>query len=71
MDYNVWADGTIIAADEYSWEEHSFMSDDYIVIEVPEDVDCPEEWIHEQLTSVDLGESCEQRTRLRGWLLHE
>lgn len=64
----MWADGTTIAAEEYSWEEYSFMSDDYITVEVPEDVDDAEEWIYEQLHSVDLGDSCEQQNKLKSWL---
>lgn len=67
-EYNVWADGTVIAAEEYCWEEYSFMSDDYLVVEVPDNVDEPEDWVYEQMHSVDLGNSCEQQTNLKSWL---
>lgn len=61
IEYCVWADGTTILAEEYSYEEYSFMSDDYLVLEVPEDIEEPEEWIYEQINSVNLGLCCEQR----------
>ena len=67
-EYCVWADGTVVSAEEYSYEEYSFMSDDYITIDVPDDVDDPEEWVYEQMNSVNLGESCEQRNKLKSWL---
>jgi len=68
IEYNVWADGTVICAEEYSYEEYSFMSDDYITIYVPNGEDA-EDYIYEQLNSVNLGESCEQQNNLKSWLL--
>ena len=61
IEYNVWADGTTVLAEDYSYEEYSFMSDDYLVVEVPDDVEDPEEWLYEYINSVNLGASCEQR----------
>jgi|TARA_B110000908_G_C10259179_1_gene457859 hypothetical protein len=60
-DYCVWADGTTILSEEYNYEEYSFMSDDYLIVEVPDDEEDPEEWIYEYINSVNLGISCEQK----------
>ena len=39
------------------------LQDGSWILELPEDVDDVDEYIVEQITAVDLGNSCEQRTR--------
>lgn len=39
MEYYVWADGTYVAIEDFVEEEWSYMSDDYVVINVPEELE--------------------------------
>lgn len=61
IEYMVYADGDYYSSEEYD-EHPSYKSDDFYILEVPEDVDV-DEFITEYLTAVDLGVSCEQRQK--------
>lgn len=59
-EFMVYPDGDYFDCDEYD-EHPSWKSDDFYILEIPEDVEDPEDYIEEHLLAVDLGSSCEKR----------
>lgn len=60
-DYMIYPDGDYFSCEEYD-EWPSYKSDDFWVLEVPDEVEDDDEYIYEQITAVNLGSNCEQKT---------
>jgi hypothetical protein len=61
VEYMLYANGDYYCCDDYD-EHPSYMSDDFMTVEVPDDVDV-DDYMVEYQSSVDLGECCEQRKK--------
>ena len=62
IEYMVYPDGEHFSCEEYD-EHPSWKSDDYFILEIPDEVNDVDNFIYEYLTEVDLGDSTEQRSR--------
>lgn len=64
IEYYVYPDGSAYSCEEWTLDEliSSGHSDDCLVLEVPDDVDDCEEWCYEQVMSVNLGTSTNQKS---------
>ena len=60
-EYLIYPNGDYYDAENYD-EHPSWHSDDYYVLEVPDEVEDDDQYIEEHINAVDLGESCEQKT---------
>jgi hypothetical protein len=58
----IWMDGTYhLAADG---EPPTYMSDDYFIVEIPDDIECVDEFVSVYIAEVNLGSSTDTRTNL-------
>lgn len=60
-EYLIYPNGDYYSAEEYD-EFPSGMSDDFYILEVPDDTEDDDQYILEHTTAVNLGFGCEQRT---------
>lgn len=62
LEYMIYPNGDYYSCEDYD-EHPTWASDDFYILEIPEDVEEVEEYIIEHLMAVDLGDSCEIKTK--------